>query len=151
MSLSKTGIALLGVFLTLLVVLSVGFCLWYEKRRPLPPDSEARPRVNWAAIQRLHLTQAQPRTVLSQQAVDDLPKRVYHLRDETKTASKDGATSFKANRECSICTEKYHRTSELRQLPCGHEFHTSCIDPWLLKRAATCPIWLVNGFLRGEK
>lgn len=45
--------------------------------------------------------------------------------------------------ECSICTEPYLEGATLRQLPCGHEFHQCCIDPWLLRRSATCPLWYV--------
>ncbi|KAG6006228.1 hypothetical protein E4U21_007190 [Claviceps maximensis] len=29
---------------------------------------------------------------------------------------------------------------EVRVLPCGHRFDRSCVDPWLLKRSATCPL-----------
>ncbi|UNI23934.1 hypothetical protein JDV02_009724 [Purpureocillium takamizusanense] len=42
---------------------------------------------------------------------------------------------------CSICTESFLVGARLRKLPCGHRFHTDCVDPWLLDRSATCPIW----------
>ncbi|KAJ3630591.1 hypothetical protein MTP99_011783 [Tenebrio molitor] len=40
---------------------------------------------------------------------------------------------------CAICIEPYKICDILRILPCGHEFHKSCIDPWLLEHR-TCPI-----------
>lgn len=44
---------------------------------------------------------------------------------------------------CSICTEDFQGGAEIRSLPCGHRFHPSCIDPWLLQRSLTCPLWCV--------
>lgn len=43
--------------------------------------------------------------------------------------------------DCSICAEPYHEGDTLRQLPCGHDFHRRCIDPWLTKRSGNCPLW----------
>ncbi|KAJ8922524.1 hypothetical protein NQ315_007554 [Exocentrus adspersus] len=40
---------------------------------------------------------------------------------------------------CAICIEPYKLSETLRLLPCGHEFHKSCIDPWLLEHR-TCPM-----------
>nr|CAH7746290.1 unnamed protein product [Callosobruchus chinensis] len=40
---------------------------------------------------------------------------------------------------CAICIEPYKISDTLRILPCGHEFHKSCIDPWLLEHR-TCPM-----------
>ncbi len=44
---------------------------------------------------------------------------------------------------CSVCTEAFVEGEKLRKLPCDHLFHPSCIDPWLLERAVTCPLWYV--------
>ena len=42
---------------------------------------------------------------------------------------------------CSICTEDFAKGQELRQLPCKHQFHATCLDPWLLNVSGTCPLW----------
>ncbi|KAH7284443.1 hypothetical protein KP509_34G054600 [Ceratopteris richardii] len=33
--------------------------------------------------------------------------------------------------ECPICLEEFHAGSEVRGLPCAHNFHVACIDEWL--------------------
>uniref|UniRef100_A0A182YE34 Uncharacterized protein n=1 Tax=Anopheles stephensi TaxID=30069 RepID=A0A182YE34_ANOST len=40
---------------------------------------------------------------------------------------------------CAICIEPYKVTDVIRVLPCKHEFHKVCIDPWLLEHR-TCPM-----------
>ncbi|KAL0907960.1 hypothetical protein M5K25_022419 [Dendrobium thyrsiflorum] len=47
------------------------------------------------------------------------------------------------NAECCICLSPYDDGVELRQLPCGHHFHCSCIDKWLHINA-TCPLCKYN-------
>ncbi|XP_024453463.1 E3 ubiquitin-protein ligase At4g11680 isoform X1 [Populus trichocarpa] len=41
--------------------------------------------------------------------------------------------------ECCICLSAYEDGAELRQLPCGHHFHCTCVDKWLYINA-TCPL-----------
>ncbi|KAJ3678643.1 hypothetical protein LUZ60_002446 [Juncus effusus] len=45
--------------------------------------------------------------------------------------------------ECCICLCAYEDEAELRELPCGHHFHSSCIDKWLHINA-TCPLCKLN-------
>lgn len=45
-----------------------------------------------------------------------------------------------ANTICPICTESFTKAQDLRQLPCGHQFHPDCVNPWLLNRSSTCPM-----------
>lgn len=42
---------------------------------------------------------------------------------------------------CSICTEDFEKGQDVRVLPCKHQFHPACIDPWLLNVSGTCPLW----------
>lgn len=42
--------------------------------------------------------------------------------------------------ECAICLNEFEAGDSVRHLPaCGHTFHRSCIDLWLLRRA-DCPL-----------
>ncbi|XP_060582016.1 RING finger protein 215-like [Ruditapes philippinarum] len=47
------------------------------------------------------------------------------------------------NDTCAICLEKFFLKQKLRVLPCGHYFHTKCVDPWLV-RSHTCPLCKLN-------
>ncbi|XP_072289655.1 RING finger protein 215-like isoform X2 [Eucyclogobius newberryi] len=40
---------------------------------------------------------------------------------------------------CAVCLEHFNNHQCLRVLPCGHEYHRDCVDPWLLLRH-TCPL-----------
>lgn len=41
---------------------------------------------------------------------------------------------------CAICLDAFAGADTVRGLVCGHVFHADCVDPWLTKRRACCPI-----------
>ncbi|EGW30384.1 uncharacterized protein SPAPADRAFT_63231, partial [Spathaspora passalidarum NRRL Y-27907] len=41
---------------------------------------------------------------------------------------------------CAICLEQIEDEESVRGLICGHVFHSDCLDPWLTKRRACCPM-----------
>lgn len=41
---------------------------------------------------------------------------------------------------CAICLETFEDEDTVRGLVCGHVFHAECVDPWLTRRRACCPI-----------
>jgi hypothetical protein len=41
--------------------------------------------------------------------------------------------------ECAICFGDYDEGDTVRKLQCGHHFHQSCIDRWLLQHQNHCP------------
>jgi hypothetical protein len=43
--------------------------------------------------------------------------------------------------ECSICMHAFNMNVKIRVLPCKHNFHQACIDPWLVGFSGTCPVW----------
>lgn len=42
---------------------------------------------------------------------------------------------------CSICTEDFEVGEDVRVLPCRHQYHPHCVDPWLVDVSGTCPLW----------
>jgi hypothetical protein len=56
--------------------------------------------------------------------------------------SRNDATDA-GNFSCPICTDDFVKGQDLRVLPCNHQFHPECIDPWLINVSGTCPLWYV--------
>lgn len=69
----------------------------------------------------------QPATV---EAVDRLAKKIFDSQ----------ARGLNDPDMCAVCLDEFLEGDELRRLPCKHEFHISCIDPWLLTRKRFCPV-----------
>jgi hypothetical protein len=42
--------------------------------------------------------------------------------------------------KCSICINDMDTQNEVTRLPCKHEFHTECIEPWLKEYNYKCPV-----------
>ncbi|XP_077251994.1 E3 ubiquitin-protein ligase SDIR1-like [Tasmannia lanceolata] len=40
---------------------------------------------------------------------------------------------------CSVCLDQVNVGELIRSLPCLHQFHVNCIDPWL-QQQGTCPV-----------
>ncbi|KAG6502495.1 RING finger protein 44-like [Zingiber officinale] len=40
---------------------------------------------------------------------------------------------------CAICIDDFEATSVLSVMPCGHSFHSACLDEWLV-RSNACPL-----------
>jgi E3 ubiquitin-protein ligase RNF13 len=45
---------------------------------------------------------------------------------------------------CTICLEEFRAGDKVKALPCGHEYHRECIDPWLLEKSSLCPLCKQN-------
>ncbi|KAM1028742.1 hypothetical protein FF1_041294 [Malus domestica] len=61
---------------------------------------------------------------------------------EKKQETVDTVGSTKAVEDeltCSVCLEQVTVGELIRSLPCLHQFHASCIDPWL-RQQGTCPV-----------
>ncbi|KAJ1856562.1 hypothetical protein GGH12_002037 [Coemansia sp. RSA 1822] len=65
------------------------------------------------------------------------------LKSDTKIADSDSFLRY-ASPECSICLLQYEDGESARVLSCGHVYHVDCIDVWLTKRSARCPICKVD-------
>lgn len=41
---------------------------------------------------------------------------------------------------CIVCIDDFVVGSKMRILPCGHNYHIECIDPWLTTKSSLCPL-----------
>ncbi|WCJ20489.1 RING/U-box superfamily protein [Euphorbia peplus] len=97
---------------------------------------------------------------MSEEEINALPVHKYKVSGvETSSTSKQQASTSSALSElgqdsrkadgcvktsedeltCSICLEQVNGGELVRSLPCLHQFHTNCIDPWL-RQQGTCPV-----------
>ncbi|KAM7501872.1 hypothetical protein LguiB_000776 [Lonicera macranthoides] len=92
---------------------------------------------------------------MSEEEINSLPVHVYKVTSLQSEGSLQQPTSSTAMAEgkkadaitrasddeltCSICLEQAKRGELIRSLPCLHQFHANCIDPWL-RQQGTCPV-----------
>jgi hypothetical protein len=41
---------------------------------------------------------------------------------------------------CSICIDQFKENEVIRIMPCNHQFHQKCVDPWILNYRKECPL-----------
>lgn len=82
----------------------------------------------------------EPTTPVSEVPTPDGEERPTPTAAETKTETVPDA----GNLSCPICTDDFIKGQDLRVLPCNHQFHMECIDPWLMNVSGTCPLWYVG-------
>ncbi|XP_013742597.2 E3 ubiquitin-protein ligase At1g12760 [Brassica napus] len=76
---------------------------------------------------------------VNKHAGDEAQGNAEGVMTECGTDSPVEHTILQEDAECCICLCAYEDGSELRELPCGHHFHCSCVDKWLYINA-TCPL-----------
>ena len=69
----------------------------------------------------------------SSSVIEALPETRHRVGAGTGGAGPTSAES------CSVCLEEYAEGDRVRTLPCGHQFHSRCVDRWLQNNRA-CPI-----------
>ncbi|KAL4807255.1 hypothetical protein BDV18DRAFT_137218 [Aspergillus unguis] len=63
---------------------------------------------------------------------------------ERPTETTDADATDHPNFSCPICTDDFVKGQDLRVLPCNHQFHPECIDPWLVNVSGTCPLCRID-------
>ncbi|KFK34802.1 hypothetical protein AALP_AA5G195200 [Arabis alpina] len=94
-------------------------------------------------------------TSMSEEEINALPVHKYKVFDPENSLSKQASTSSSTEKmqdsvngskkgtedelTCSVCLEQVNVGEIVRTLPCLHQFHAGCIDPWL-RQQGTCPV-----------
>lgn len=52
----------------------------------------------------------------------------------------EGPHHAPANETCPICLDEFTIGEVINELPCGHNYHILCIQPWLQHRSPECPL-----------
>nr|QOE77906.1 E3 ubiquitin-protein ligase [Coptis chinensis] len=76
----------------------------------------------------------------------------YKQKNQDITREDGNVKSSEDELTCSVCLEQVNVGELIRSLPCLHQFHANCIDPWL-RQQGTCPVckfrvgsaWQENG------
>ncbi|KAM6945235.1 RING finger protein 215 isoform 2-T3 [Lycodopsis pacificus] len=73
--------------------------------------------------------------------LEDVLKRMLSLKTKTYCQPKPwcDASQPAETDNCAVCLEPFNNNQCLRVLPCRHEYHRDCVDPWLLLHH-TCPL-----------
>ncbi|XP_077248550.1 E3 ubiquitin-protein ligase At1g12760-like isoform X2 [Tasmannia lanceolata] len=74
---------------------------------------------------------------------DELAGPAGGIMTECNTETPTDRVLSGENAECCICLSAYDDGVDLRELPCMHHFHCTCIDKWLYINA-TCPLCKYN-------
>lgn len=68
----------------------------------------------------------------------DVLKRMSSLKTKTYSRPSSWCEAVESD-NCAVCLEPFNHNQCLRVLPCGHEYHRDCVDPWLVLHH-TCPL-----------
>jgi hypothetical protein len=75
-------------------------------------------------------------TVLTEQTADVTVTDPLNLFTKPANVITSTGKKFKIRRECCICQEK--NAEEFTKLPCGHQYHTTCLKQWGITKS--CPL-----------
>ncbi|XP_024192476.1 E3 ubiquitin-protein ligase SDIR1 isoform X1 [Rosa rugosa] len=113
----------------------------YETLRALDSDnvpsasSMSEEEINALPVHKYKVAGPQNGTSLTQQASTSVPAE----QKKQETADVGSTKAIEDELTCSVCLEQVNTGELIRSLPCLHQFHASCIDPWL-RQQGTCPV-----------
>lgn len=74
----------------------------------------------------LRLDERVERKTINTNVIDTLPTHIVNEND--------------LEEQCTICIDTYILGQELKLLPCGHRFHSNCIETHLKEFSTQCPL-----------
>ncbi|CAK1589050.1 unnamed protein product [Parnassius mnemosyne] len=115
-NINKTSVLFVSISFIVLMVISLAWLVFYyiQRFRYIHAKDRLSKRLCYAA----------------KKALSKIPTK--SLKTDDREVQGDGEC-------CAICIEPYKVSETLRSLPCRHDFHKNCIDPWLLEHR-TCPM-----------
>lgn len=115
-NINKTSVLFVSISFIVLMIISLAWLVFYYVQR----------------FRYIHAKDRLSRRLCSaaKKALSKIPTK--NIKSEDKEIQGDGEC-------CAVCIEPYKISDVLRVLPCRHEFHKFCIDPWLLEHR-TCPM-----------
>jgi E3 ubiquitin-protein ligase SIS3 len=125
----------------ILIHMTLGGVAWVLERRLRRTEDSLRSMEDSDTLQRWgQVSQLSGYTALANNSLGGLtPEQIKALPEAW-----GGAMELAEESECSICLNEICAHDSVRQLGvCGHAFHRSCIDLWLLRRA-DCPLCKQN-------
>ena len=135
---------LVSVFASIGLLILIVFLGWLSKVAR-PANARARLIAFQVAEQR-ETSQSERRC-----ALDDIPVVTYAAVQAVQGEEKERLEAVREEevgcgaevKTCSVCTEKFLGSENVRVLPCGHVYHQRCIDMWVLRFASSvsCPLW----------
>ncbi|KAJ4822083.1 E3 ubiquitin-protein ligase sdir1 [Turnera subulata] len=114
----------------------------YETLRALDSDnvpttaSMSEEEINSLPVHMYKINGSHSSCASTQQASSSVPA------EQKKQDTANVIRSMKASDDeltCTVCLEQANEGELIRTLPCLHQFHANCIDPWL-RQQGTCPV-----------
>ncbi|XP_021295308.1 E3 ubiquitin-protein ligase SDIR1 isoform X2 [Herrania umbratica] len=112
----------------------------YETLRALDADnvptatSLSEEEINALPVHKYKVAAPQSDSTMQQASSSNSPQKKH---DSTNPVC--GMKGSEDELTCSVCLEQVSVGDLIRSLPCLHQFHASCIDPWL-RQQGTCPV-----------
>ena len=77
----------------------------------------------------------------SQEVFDSIPTRSYRVaKQDGLSTDTEGIVENESMEDCcAICLDGYIEGDSLKCLPCGHDFHSLCVEEWIRNHNSTCP------------
>lgn len=121
----------------------------YDALRALDADSPEIPSMSDEEINALPVHKYKGKSRQGRQSfvsIDETSQQLASSSSGSLTEKKqdnskaDGSSRISDDElTCSVCLEQVVSGELIRSLPCLHQFHANCIDPWL-RQQGTCPV-----------
>ncbi|TKY67371.1 E3 ubiquitin-protein ligase SDIR1 [Spatholobus suberectus] len=77
---------------------------------------------------------------MTEEEINALPTHTYKVPIKQESGGTEAVVNGTVEElTCTICLDQVKRGELVRSLPCLHQFHANCIDPWL-RQQGTCPV-----------